>query len=64
MSEQVNKEKREIFQSGSSVRQCLLKPARDGLKFDILSDQTSLVRSEAKLKFILREFDLPTGNII
>ena len=46
------------------MRQCLLKPARDGLKFDILSDQTSLVRSEAKLKFILREFDLPTGNII
>ena len=64
MSEQVNIVKREIFQSGSSVRQCLLKPARDGSKFDILSDQTSLVRSEAKLKFILREFDLPTGNII
>ena len=56
--------KREIFQSGSPVRQCLLKPTHDGMKFDILSDQTSLVRSEAKLKFILREFDLPTGNII
>ena len=64
MSEQVNIVKREIFQRGSSVRQCLTKPARDGLKFVILSDQTSLVRRMAKLKFILREFDFPTGSII
>ena len=41
-----------------------MKPAREGMKFDNLSDQTSLFTSEATLKFILRDFDLPTGNII
>ena len=64
MSDWVKIGKREVLQSDSSVHQCLMKPGSDGLKFDNLSDQTSLVRSESKLKFILWDFDFPTGNII